>query len=103
MSSSCAATTSSAHAVSGRKRVGSHRKKNPQIPAALSAHQGWTLLDSTEFDPIYFYYQDIFLDELLMIRKNNYVQCVQRRFSDKLRVNLLEQTKLNVFSLLISP
>jgi hypothetical protein len=39
----------------------------------------------------------------LTIRVNNYVQYIRRRFSDKLRVNLLEPTELNVFSLLISP
>ncbi len=86
-SSAHAATTSSTRAASGRKGVGSHKKKNPQPPAALSAHQGWILLDSTKFEEISFDYQDIFLDELLTIRVNNYLQYVCRRFSDKLKVH----------------
>jgi hypothetical protein len=59
-------------------------------------------LDSTEFEEICFDYRDIFLDDLLTTRVNNYAQYVRRRFSAKLRVNLLEPTELNVCSLLIS-
>ncbi len=66
-SSAHAATTSSARAASGRKGVGCHKKKNPQPPAALTAHQAWTLQDSTEFEEISVDYQEIFLDELLTI------------------------------------
>lgn len=41
--------------------------KGTQTPAALSAHQGWMMLDSSDFDPIEFDMQNIFLDDLLAI------------------------------------
>jgi hypothetical protein len=95
--------SSTRKAAAANKGKGSRKNKTPQTPAALNAHQGWTLLEPSDFDPIDFDMQNLFLDDLLTARVNNYVQYIRRRFSDKLRVNLLEPTELNVFSLLISP
>ena len=76
------------------------KKKLPQTPAALNAHQGWTVIDEDDFDPPSFEYQEHFLDELLSVRVINFVQNFRQRFSDKLKVNMLEPTEINVFSLL---
>jgi hypothetical protein len=79
------------------------KKKPPQTPVALNAHQGWTIVDSNDFEPLSFDFQESYLDELLTTRAISYIQHFRQRFNDKLKVNLLEPTELNVFQLLTSP
>ncbi len=79
------------------------RKKPPQTPAAMNAHQGWTIIDYNDFEPISFDFQESFLDELLTTRAISYIQHFRQRFTDKLKVNLLEPTEVNVFQLLTPP
>jgi hypothetical protein len=78
------------------------KKKPPQTPAALNAHQGWSIVDSNDFEPLSFDFQESYLDELLTTRAISYIQHFRQRFNDKLKVNLLEPTELNVFQLLTS-
>ncbi len=77
-------------------------KKKPATPAALNDHRGWTVLNDNQFDGISFNYQSTFVDEVLTDRAINYVQHFCHRLTDKLIVNLLEPTPVNVFNLLTS-
>ncbi len=74
----------------------------PATPAALNAHRGWTVLNDNQFDGISFNYQSVFIDEILTDIAINYVQHFRHCFTDKLLVNLLEPTSVNVFNLLTS-
>ncbi len=78
------------------------RKKNPATPAALTAHQGWTVLKEDQFEGVTFNYQSEFLDDVLTGRTIHYIHHFRQRFTDKLIVNLLEPTPVNVFNLLTS-
>jgi hypothetical protein len=88
---------------SGRSRTKSRSTRTPAIPAALSAHVGWSVVDVPATTDIQLSDQKTYLDYTLTGRIVGFMDGVWQRLQDKLDAIRLEASPKNIFILLAQP
>ena len=76
--------------------------KLPKPPAALQAHLGWTKMPNVDLQTSSFAMKNDLIDQMLSVRVQHYIKNIRSRLGEKLKLNEMELTELNIFSLLMS-